>query len=352
MIRHCALILWMSLTLWTSGIGQLGGKKVFEFLSLPTSARTTGLAGQVLGVMDDDISLALQNPASLNPLMHNRLSVAHNFHFADIQNGSVSYGRKISKPDLTVHAAVQYIHYGNFQYADEFGVLDGTTFSAAETAFTLGASKKIADRIFLGANLKGVFGRLENYSASGMASDIGLNYITDSSRMVISFLVRNVGTELTTYHDIRTGLPLDIQIGLTKKLKYLPFRFSIIAHQLHRGNIRYDDPNKAPETDLFGEEIPQNKWSAAIDNVFRHLLFNGEFLLGRNQNFRLRGGYNHLRRRELSLSSFRSLAGFSLGVGVKASIFRLDYGLAYHHLVGATNHITISTDLSKLGKKG
>ncbi len=351
MKRIIALFVLISICLLTPGFGQLAGKSVFEFLALPSSARSTALAGQVMGVMDDDISLGLQNPASLNPLMHNRLSIAHNFHFADIQNGSVSYGRKLSKTDMTVHAAVQYIHYGNFEYADEYGVKDGTTFSAAETAFTLGAGKRIAERFFLGANLKGVFSRLENYSASGLAVDLGLNYVTDSSRVVFSLLVRNVGTELTTYQDIRYGLPLDIQIGLTKKLRYLPFRFSIIAHQLHKGNIRYDDPNKAPETDLFGEEVPQNKLSAAVDNVFRHLLFNGEFLMGRHQNFRIRGGYNHLRRRELSLSSFRSLAGFSLGVGIKANVFRLDYGLAYHHLAGATNYITISTDLSKLGKK-
>lgn len=335
----------------TPGKGQLAGKHAFEFLSLPSSARTSALAGQVLGVMDDDVSLGLQNPASLNSLMHNRLSIAHNFHFADIQNGSVSYGRTIPQLGINTHAAVQYIHYGTFQYADAYGVTDGTSFSAAETAFTVGASKKIADRLIAGVNMKAVFSRLENYSASGLATDIGLNYLTDSSRTVISFLIRNAGAELTTYNGERVGLPIDIQIGLTKKLRYLPFRFSIIAHQLHKGNIRYDDPNKTPETDLFGEEIKQSKLSEVIDNVFRHLLINGEFLLGRHQNLRIRGGYSHLRRKELSLSTFRSLAGFSLGVGIKASIFRLDYGVAYHHLVGATNHITISTDLSRLGKK-
>lgn len=341
----------INLCLFTNGNSQLAGKHVFEFLSLPSSARTSAMAGQVIGVMDDDVSLGLQNPASLNPLMHNRLSVAHNFHFADIQNGSVSYGRTLASRGINAHASVQYIHYGTFQYADEYGVADGTTFSAAETAFTVGASKKIADRLIAGVNMKGVFSRLENYSASGLATDIGLNYLTDSSRTVISFLIRNAGTELTTYNGVRYGLPLDIQIGITRRLKHLPFRFSIIAHQLHKGNIRYDDPNKAPETDLFGQEIKQSKVSEIIDNVFRHVLINGEFMLGRNQNLRIRGGYNHLRRRELSLASFRSLAGFSLGVGIKAAMFRLDYGVGYHHLVGATNHITISTDLSKLGKK-
>ncbi|MBK8349441.1 MAG: hypothetical protein IPL08_18260 [Saprospiraceae bacterium] len=94
-----------------------------------------------------------------------------------------------------------------------------------------------------------------------------------------------------------------------------------------------------------------NKFSQSVDNVFRHIIINGEFLLGRNENLRLRAGYNHLRRKELSLTTYRSLAGFSLGFGIKVNAFKLDYGVGYHHIAGATNHVTISTDLGKFFKK-
>lgn len=329
---------------------QIGGINAYEFLNLPASARLTALGGHLPSVHDEDITLAFSNPASLNDNMHNRVSFSHNFHFADIQNGYVAYGRNIKKWDINTHFSIQYMNYGDFKYADIIGNQEGT-FGANETAFMIGASKKVAERITIGGNLKGVFSNLESYSSTGVLMDLGLNYAKDSSNFIMSFVIKNVGAELTTYAGERFGTPLDIQIGISKRLKYLPFRLSVIAHQLHRGNIRYDDPNKKNETDIFGNVIEEKTINNTIDNIFRHLVFNGEFLLGKNENLRLRAGYSHLRRKELSLSTFRSLAGFSLGFGVKISAFKLDYGVGYHHTAGATNHISISTDMGKFFKK-
>lgn len=329
---------------------QIGGRHSFEFLNLPSSARLTALGGYLPSVHDEDVTLAWGNPAALNEKMHNRLSFSHNFHFAGIQNGYVGYGRSIKKWAIESHIGVQYIDYGNFVRADVLGQQDGV-FDARETAFVVGASKKIAERITIGTNIKSVFGRAEQYSASGLAIDAGINYETDSSRTVFTLLIRNLGTELSTFSDTRFGMPLDIQMGVSRRLKYLPFRLSVIAHQLHRGNIRYDDPANRNNVDFFGEEVQVNKFSQAVDNVFRHLIFNGELMLGKNENLRLRAGYSHLRRKELSLTTFRSLAGFSFGLGVKINAFKIDYGAGYHHIVGAVNHLSISTDLGKFFKK-
>lgn len=348
-MRHLFIYIFIFI-FFIEGKTQLGGKDAFEFLNLPASARITALGGHLISVQDEDVTLALSNPASLNDKMHNRISFSHNFHFADIQNGYVAYARKLDKLRLNVHFGVQYINYGDFSYADVLGNQDGT-FTARETAFVLGASKKIAERITIGANIKGVFSNLESYSSTGLLMDLGMNYAKDSSGFMLTLLVKNLGTELTTYNGTRFGMPLDVQIGVSKRLKYLPFRISLIAHQLHKANVRYDDPDKVVQTDIFGEEIKENKFAESIDNIFRHVIINGEFILGKNENLRLRGGYNHLRRKELSLSTFRSLAGFSLGFGIKISAFKLDYGVGYHHIAGAANHMSISTDLGKFFKK-
>lgn len=329
---------------------QTGGHDAYTFLNLPAGARQTALGGYLPSVMDEDITLGLSNPASLNDKMNNRISFSHNFHFADVQNGYVAYGRHLAKWDINAHFGIQYINYGDFKYSDILGNQDGN-FSAKETAFVLGASKQVAERISVGANIKGVFSNLEAYSSTGIVMDLGVNYFKDSSNFILSFVIKNFGTELTTYTGTRYGAPLDIQIGLSKRLKYLPFRISVLAHHLQKGNYRYDDPNTQQQTDIFGDPIKQNKFANSIDNIFRHIIISGEFLLGKNENLRLRAGYNHLRRKELSISTFRSLAGFSLGFGIKINAFKLDYGVGYHHLAGATNHISISTDLGKFFKK-
>ncbi len=330
--------------------GQIGGKDAFEFLNLPASSRLTALGGQLSGVRDSDVSLALANPAMLSEKTDGQLSISHNFHFADIQNGYIGFGKRVQPWKMDVHAGIQYIHYGNFSYADELGIQSGG-FSASEKAFVIGVSRKLAERITAGVNIKGVFSNLESYSSAGVLSDLSLMYHNDSASFAVTLLVKNLGYELTTYNGQRFGTPLDVQIGITKRLKYLPFRFSIIAHQLHRANVRYDDPARQNETDIFGEAINESEFSVFMDNAFRHLIFNGEFLLGKRENLRLRAGYNHLRRKELSLSTFRSMAGFSLGAGIKANKFMLDYGLGYYHLAGATNHITMQLDLARLFKR-
>jgi hypothetical protein len=335
----------------TESQAQLGGKNHYEFLNLPASARITGLAGHIIAVQDEDISLAITNPASMTPKTSGRLSIAHNFHFADIGNGSVSYGHRFEKWNLNTHASLQYLTYGDFISSDNLGNTSGT-FNGSEVAIVLGASRQIMDRLTVGANLKNVFSSYENYGSYGIGTDLAITYTNDTSRFTATLLIKNIGYEVSTYSLDRRGFPFDVQLGFSKKLKYLPLRYSIIGHQLHKADARYDDPDRKEEEDIFGQPIPENKLRNSIDNVFRHMLFNAELMLGKGQNLRLRMGYNHLRRRELSLSTYRSLAGFSLGFGIKAGAFKLDYGVGYYHLAGATNHITISTDLARLrGKK-
>ena len=86
-----------------------------------------------------------------------------------------------------------------------------------------------------------------------------------------------------------------------------------------------------------------------IDNFFRHFTFSGEFLIGKSEVLALRFGYNHLRKKELSIQNFRTLAGFSFGFGVKISKFRLDYGYAKYHIADGGHHLSISTNLSRFG---
>jgi hypothetical protein len=328
----------------------VGGRYVYEFLGLPASARLSALGGTLPAVKDDDLNLAISNPALLNPAMHNALSFSHNFIFADIQSGYVTYGRHWKKQNITTKIGVQYVNYGDFTASDERGNINGT-FSAGEAALVLGAGKQLNERIFFGAILKTVFSNYETYHSFGMAADVGLSYVKDSSGLIISLVLKNIGGEISTFTSVRGSAPLDFQVGISKRLKYLPFRFSVTGHHLHIPNIRYDDPSLSQPTDLFGAPVKENKFENFVDNLFRHLIFSGEFLLGKNENLRLRLGYNHLRRRELTLASIPNLAGFSAGFGIKVNVFRLDYGVGYHHLAGANNHLTISTNLDRFGKK-
>lgn len=343
------LSLLIFLLVLSTANGQIGGENSYEFLSLPTSARVTALGGTILGAKGNDIDLAMANPAQLNKEMHQAITFNYNSHFASISNGSFAYGHYIDKWKVTTGATVVFANYGEFTQADEFGFTSGT-FSGSETAIVLSAGKAINERMTGGVNLKFINSAFESYNSLGVAADIGINYQRPESSAIISLLIKNLGGELTTLVDTRYGAPLDIQIGYSKRLKHLPFRYSIIAHNLQRWDIRYDDPNTNNQTDIFGQNQEESAFNQGVDNFFRHLIFSGEFLLGKNENFNLRFGYNHLRRRELQLSEFTSFGGFSLGIGMKISKFNIGYGVGYHHLAGATNHLSIRTHLDRFRK--
>ncbi|HHH49672.1 MAG TPA: type IX secretion system protein PorQ [Saprospiraceae bacterium] len=330
---------------------QVGGDNVYEFLNLPASARITGLGGNLITVVDDDASLAFHNPALLNPLMHQQIAFSTNIHFAGINNGYAVYAHYHKKWNTTFQGGLSYITYGKFTAADEFGQIQGQ-FKASEYALTLGAARPLYEKMTIGANLKFISSQLEAYRSFGLLADLSAVYQDTAKGFVATLLFKNMGTQLSTYRvDNVESIPYDIQFGVSKKLRYLPFRFSFIMHDLQRWNITYDDPN-TEETGLFFGELPQakGKFGPFVDNLFRHFIFNGEFLLGRKENFRIRFGYNHFRRKELSVDRLRSIAGFSLGFGFKIKRFRIDYGRNFYHLAGSVNHFSISTSLKEFRK--
>lgn len=328
--------------------GQItGGRHVFQLMKLSPSSRVTALGGAQIAVRDDDVAFAALNPAALNPSMSGRLTFQHNFFLTDIQHGYAAYAHHLPKWGFTVHGGIQYVNYGDIQQADEFGNLTGGKIHAAETAVTLGGARPLTDRLSLGLNVRMGFSALAEYRASALVADAGLLYADTASRFTVGLVLRNAGTELATYNGQREDLPFDIQLGVSKRLRHLPLRLSIIAHHLQTWDIRHDDPN-AQDDDvlLFGGDQPEaKKGNAVVDNLFRHLIFNGEFLFGKTEAFRVRLGYNHLRKRELSVSNYRSLAGFSGGVGFKISRFRLDIGYGAYHLAGGVLHVGIGTNL-------
>ena len=335
-----------------SSFAQVGGENIWEFLNLSPSARVTALGGNLITVKDDDIAQALANPATLNPLMHNQLTFNHNIHFAGISNGYFGYGRNIEKLGATFHAGMQYVSYGTFDETDEFGGIIGE-FKASEYALVLGGGYQLYDRVSLGANLKVISSQLETYNSIGLATDFAAFYQDSSGRFSATLLFKNVGAQLSTYENgNREPIPFEIQFGISQRLRHLPFRFSIIYKNIERWNIRYDDPNSEETTFLFGDNTQQgdSEFTEFVDNFFRHFIFNGEFLFGKKENFRLRVGYNHFRKQELSVDNFRSLAGFSFGLGLKINRFRIDYGLGSYHLAGGLNHLSISTNLSEFSR--
>jgi hypothetical protein len=348
-MKKVILLLPLSILCFFNAYAQIGGNYTFAFLKQSPSARQTALNKSQIALKDDDIASASLNPSLLNSTMHNALSYNHDFLLGKISTGYFGYGHSIDKMKMTFQGGIQFINYGTFKQADEFGNIQGT-FKAAEYAVMVGAGRQINERLSAGLNLKFISSQLESYTATGLAADLAGAYWNEEKKFGATVLFKNMGVQLKNYTGIKEDLPLDVQIGVTKKLTKAPFRFSLLLHDLNRWNLRYDSPLENEITLLGEEPTPPSRISQEFDNLARHINAGGEIMLGKNENFRLRVGYSHQIRKELNISSIRSLSGFSMGFGFKVNRFRLDYGLGRQHLAGGMNHLSISTNLSAFKK--
>jgi len=348
--NNALLILLLSASFVFDSSAQTGGRHVYEFLSLPVSSRVSGLGEKLISVADQDVNLAGANPAVLNELMHQQLSVNHRFFFSGIQHGNFAYANKLPFKDMMIHGGIQYIRYGEFIAADFFGNREGT-FTANETALNIGVSKLVNERIRVGLNTKLIQSRFESYQSFGLGFDLGVMYSNPEKKSTAGLVFKNIGLQFNNYADERESIPFDIQLGYSKRLAHLPFRYSITAHQLHRWNLIYDDPDGEQNSINFGDEDTESRFSVITDNIFRHLIFSGEFLLGKSENIQLRFAYNHLRRKELAVSNYIGNGGFSVGAGIKFGKFKLDYAYSMYHLAGGSSHVGLAWNMDAFMKR-
>jgi len=326
--------------------GQLGGRYTYSFLDLPYSARAAALGMENVPVLDKDLSLAVGNPSFLNEKMHNFVNLSFSDYLTDITYGNASYARKFNH-NITGMASLRYINYGTFARADEFGNKAGS-FSAGEYALSVAASKTFKEHFYTGAAIKFVYSSFEKYSSTGIAFDYAFTYHQPDKNLTATFLISNLGVQLKPYSPgNREPLPLNIQVGFSKKPLHMPLRFIVVAHHLNKLNFAYLDPNKQTVIN-FGEDNQEAK-VPFTEKFFRHFTFGGELVL--SDNFHLRFGYDHQRRKEMQIPLKPGLVGFSLGFGLRISKFYLSYGNTIYHVAGTSNNFSISFNPGEFVKK-
>lgn len=322
----------------------LGGTQSYAFLNTPFSARQTALYQQ-LNLREEDNNLAVFNPALLNSKMDQQISFSTLFHFDDIQSGSFNFSHHLDSSGITWHTGVHFMNYGDFVRTDVRGVENGN-FTASDLAWHIGAGYQLYERMAVGMNARWIHSGYDVFNSNALGFDAGIQYFVPEKRMSLALVANNFGFILSEFTDDTRGrLPTNVQLAFSKRFEHLPFRYSIIYQHLEDWDMLYDD-----QTDAFNQGgfiFTENQTNDGFfDVLLLHFVVNAELLIGKRETIRLRASYNHLRRQELKLDNFSSGAGFSFGVGIRISKFRLDYGRSLFHQAGGTNHLSFSTNLN------
>lgn len=342
---YVIFILFLSHFSWA----QLGGTSTFQFLDLDFNARSAALGGDFFSVKDDDINLAVANPASVTSNMSNHLSLNHGFYPSGINYGQLAYGLQTQKAGIFV-PHLRYVAYGQFTRTDEYGQEQGT-FTAGDYSLGTAYGYQLNPYFSLGANLNLIFSHYEMYSSFGVGVDVAVMFHDDKSNVSAVLLTRNIGYQIKGYtSNNHEPLPLEVLAGVSYQMEHAPFRISMMGHDLTTWDLSYDDqPDETYTVDvLTGDTVLIDKASFA-EKLFRHLNFGIEILP--SDNFSIRLGYNYNRRQSLGIQNRMLISGFSAGVGFKIKKFEFDYALSSYSSVGTLNMFSITTNLNEWYKK-
>ena len=273
------------------------------------------MAGSFVSNIDDP-NVIFYNPAGISYLKEKPISFSYLFHLIDINQASIAYSQEFEGIGR-FGTAIQYINYGEFTRADEFGTKTGN-FGAGELAAIIGYSNALDKNFHYGANVKFIYSAIDDRTSTGIAFDLGLHYSIPSERWNFGFSVLNLGSQITQYYSTTEDLPLDVRFGISKTLKHLPFTFYASLNKLNE------------EYDSFGER-------------FEQFTFGGEFKL--SKVIRLRFGYDNEKRREHKIGGTAGIAGFNLGLGILVSNYNFDYAFSSMGDIGSLHRIGISTNL-------
>jgi hypothetical protein len=338
-MKRLILIFILAVTIIMPSVvcAQIGGTTVYQLLNLPPSARSAAMGGLIPGAWDDDPSLVYHNPALANPKMNNQLSLNYSSYLADIRYGYLAYSHDLGKWGTPV-IGIQYINYGTFIEANEFGDILGN-FSAAEYSLNLSYGYALDSVLSVGVTLRPIYSVLERYTSWGLGSDFGIHYHSQNHLLACTLVARNFGTQLSTYATpTRERLPFEVLGGINFKLKYAPFRLHITARNLQKYNLR-------PASDALPDDASfVSKSGHNIVLALDHVVAGVEFIPG--DLIAIRISYNFLRRNELRMAEFGGATGFSFGAGLNFGRMTIDYALASYHVSGLTHSISVHANLN------
>ncbi len=233
-----------------------------------------------------------------------------------------------------------YINYGQFDGYDEQGVSTGS-FTGNEAALSFGYAKQIGySDFYLGGNVKFITSKLEQYSSLGVAVDAGLMYIDEDIEFQATLVVRNFGTQITTYAGTNEPLPFEVDIGMSQTLENIPIRWHLTFENLQKWPIGRPNPARAT-TDLEGNQTQEKV--GFFGNVFRHTIIGAE--LFPDKGFSLRIGYNFRRAEELRILEQRNFSGLSAGISIKLNKLRFSYTHAKYTSAANANFFGLQIDL-------
>ena len=172
------------------------------------------------------------------------------------------------------------------------------------------------------------------------STTLGLLYINEKLDFNAALVVRNLGTQITTYAGLNEKLPFELDFGMSQTLEHMPLRWHLTFENLQKWPIASANPAQVT-TDLEGNQTSEKL--GFLTNVIRHTIIGAELFPDRGFNIRL--GYNFRRAAELRILDQRDFSGLSFGIGIKLNKMRFSYTHARYSSASNASFFGLQIDL-------
>ena len=292
-------------------------QEVYSFLRLPVSAHAAALGGDNITLTDDDPTLLFHNPALINGVSDKSLNLNFMTYMEGAKTASASFV-KAFKERASWAASAQYMDYGTIKETTVDNVQTGD-FSARDIALAGSFAYMLTNRISGGITGRFISSHIAGYSSAAVAVDLGINFFDEVHSWSLSAVAKNLGGQIKAYDDDFERIPLDLQLGVTKRLVGSPLRLSMTLSRL-------------------------NRWDTGL---IRHVAVGADLLLG--DNIYVAAGYNFRRAHEMKISDSEGEskhgAGLSLGAGLQLERFKLQASYAKYHVSAWSLLVNVSYSL-------
>lgn len=316
-VIFCLFFTLISVLTWAQD-SQTG----YNFLRLPVSAHAAALGSDNISIIEDDPSLMFHNPALLSSVSDKSLNLNYlNYmNYMEGANAASASFSKIVKEKATIGVMAQFLDYGKMKEVDEHNVQTGE-FSAKDIAIAGALSYQLGTNIVGGITARIITSYIGDYNAFAMGVDLGVNYYDPEKEWSVSATVKNLGGELDAFEEEYNKLPLDLQIGASKRLIGSPLRLSATLVDMNH-----------------------------LDKKFIHHLVAGADVILSPQIY-VAIGYNFRRASEMKIVSNDEErgsshgAGLSLGGGVQLDRFKLNVAYGKYHVSSHSLLVNVSYSL-------
>jgi hypothetical protein len=186
------------------------GTSAFSFLKIDVGARAVGMGGAFTGLADDEAAL-YYNPAGIATLESDRVMLTYHNYVEDLQSGFLAYVHRVS-PKRSLAGFVSYLNYGDFVGTDMSGNETGT-FGGGDLLLGCTYAIQQSERLSVGGSAKFIYEKIQSYSATGVAVDLGVKFVTDRQRWGGGAMVQNLGAQLSSLGSTKNRLPITFRVG-------------------------------------------------------------------------------------------------------------------------------------------